>query len=138
MRVLVTGSRFFTSLPTVRQALEEVTAGHQGPHVLVHGGARGADTLAAMAARKLGWAVEEFAADWDAPCRPACKPDHRRTRDGGGKYCPSAGVYRNADMVATDPDVVVAFYQRGARNAGTSHCVKLAGQAGLTVKRVTS
>jgi hypothetical protein len=138
MRVLVTGSRFFSSLPVVRQALEEVTAGHRGTHVLVHGGARGADTLAAIAAKRLGWEIECHPAEWGAPCREECRPDCRRTRDDDTTYCSAAGHYRNQHMVDLGADVVVACYKRGAANKGTTDCRRRAVAAGIPDKRVVA
>lgn len=139
MRILITGSREFRSLSAVRTAMLEVTAGQRGPHLLVHGNARGADQIAAVVAKRLGWQVESHPADWNGPCRESCAPGHRQTRrDRGSEYCPAAGHLRNQAMVDLGADVVVAFFKEGAANAGTHDCVRRARSAGLTVRDVTA
>jgi hypothetical protein len=138
MRIVVTGSREVTDLAAVKAALIEAAAGPRGPHTVVHGAARGADSLAAIAATRLGWNVEAHPADWSGPCRDECRPDCRRTRSDGSDYCSAAGRYRNQHMVDLGAQVVVAIYKRGAQNKGTADCVKRAGRAGLTIKRVTT
>lgn len=138
MRILVTGSRHFADLDVVRAALLDAAAGVEGPHTLVQGGARGADTLAATVAQEFGWAVETHPADWPAPCVKSCIHGSRPARPDGGTYCPAAGYRRNQQMVEAGADVVVAFYKRGLPNRGTSHAVRLAKKAGLTVTRVVS
>jgi hypothetical protein len=137
MRVLVTGSREFSDLAKVRDALLEATFGHQGPHTLVHGGARGADTLAAVAASRLGWTVECHNADWDAPCRSECNHRGRRpSKVGAGDHCPAAGDYRNQLIVDLGADAVIVFYKRGAKNKGTTDCRRRAVKAGHTPMQV--
>ena len=134
MRVLVTGSREFTDIGLVHQALLEVTAGNHGPHTLVHGAARGADTLAAVAADKLGWTIEPHPAQWkvhDMDC-----PAWHHDRDL--PTCRRAGHRRNEEMVDLGADVVCAFYKRGAANKGTAGCVKVAGEAGIAIRRWTA
>ena len=133
MRILVTGSRDFADLAAVRRALAEVTAGRRRPHTLVHGAARGADHLAAIAARINGWQVEVYAAAWTAPCLPECQPDCRKIRRDGTSYCRAAGYYRNQHMVDLGADVLVAFFKTGARNSGTRDCVRRAQSAGIPV-----
>lgn len=68
---------------------------HNGPHYrirLVHGAARGVDSLCADIARARGWEPVPFRADW--------------TRFGK-----AAGVIRNQQMLDANPaiDIVVAF-----------------------------
>jgi len=131
MRVLVTGSREFRDIGVVEKALTEVTAGRSGPHTLVHGAARGADTLAAVVADKLGWTIEPHPALWnvhDMDC-----PAWHRDRDLPA--CRRAGHRRNEEMVDLGADILCAFYKLGAANKGTAGCVKLAGQAGIEIRR---
>jgi hypothetical protein len=70
VRILVTGSRLFACHATVRIALAKAVEGQPGPHTLVHGGAGGADRIAANLAAKQGWIVEEHPADWGRRVRP--------------------------------------------------------------------
>lgn len=97
----------------------------------------GADWLAVQAVLDMGheirweWKVESHAAAWEAPCRPECKPGHRRPWG-----CPAAGNYRNQEGII-DPglDELLAFYRRGAANTGTADCVRRADRAGIPVRR---
>lgn len=111
-RVLVTGSREWDDWQTITGALIEAAAGKPRPVTVVHGCARGADSLAAQAARKLGWEVEDHPADWSI-----------------GK---SAGFRRNAEMVALGADVCLAFVRDGSR--GATHCAETARKAGIPVR----
>ena len=140
MRVLVTGSRDWKDVRAIEQALLAYhPADEQGfdlpdKPTLVSGACpRGADRMAETAARFLGWHIERYPADWSAPCRPECKPGHRRPTLGGrgGTYCPAAGNYRNQRMVDAGADVVLAFQLNGSR--GTQDCIDRAEAAGLSV-----
>lgn len=133
-RILVTGSRDWGDWRTITGALIDAADGKPGPVTVVHGCARGADFLAAHAARKLGWEVEDHPARWDAPCREECKPGHRRMQQAGGTYCPAAGNYRNQEMVDTGPAICLSFFQPGTANSGTSDCVRRAVAAGIAVE----
>lgn len=82
--------------------------------VVIHGAARGADTLAAEWARDRGIPVLPFPADWDS---------HPR----------AAGPIRNAQMLREGkPDVVIAF--PGGR--GTANMIDQAERAGVPVLRI--
>jgi hypothetical protein len=136
VRILVTGSRDWTNWAAVRIALTE-TAGLDHDVTVVHGGARGADTIASEIAGALGWRTEPHRTDWNAPCRDTCgERDHRRPGWGGVTYCPAAGDYRNQEMVDTGADVCLAFYVHGSLNKGTSDCARRAKAAGITVVRI--
>jgi hypothetical protein len=80
--ILVTGSRDWTDIVALSRALYEIMPVRgSGAFVLViHGGARGADHIAADSAVRLGFETLEMPAQWD--------------RDGK-----SAGHKRNAAMV---------------------------------------
>lgn len=143
-RILVTGSREFDAAPLLAYRLG-LAVGYgltRGLEVTVmHGGCRtGADKLADAIAR----AHEGITVDphpvlrWAAPCRAECKPGHRKTRRDGSDYCPVAGNYRNQEMVDTGPDLVLAFFKRGAANSGTSDCVRRAEAARIPVRRLTA
>jgi len=109
----------------------------------VQGRYLGADWLADWCAitmlGQIRWTVERHPARWDAPCRPECRPGHRRSRGRGPEYCPAAGNYRNQEQVI-DPglDELLAFYRRGAANVGTADCVRRATRAGIKVESVTA
>lgn len=79
--------------------------------VLIHGAARGADTLARDWAHRNGITAEAYPADW--------------ARDGK-----SAGPLRNLRMLADGkPDLVIAF----AGGKGTAHMRKVARAHGVLV-----
>jgi hypothetical protein len=137
-RILITGSRHFGNLALLTFELA-FAIGESGAHrdeiVVVHGGAQGADMMAASLADHYGCRTEEHRADWEAPCRPSCQRGHRRKRRDGSTFCPAAGNYRNQEMVDAGAAVVLAFFQHGAANTGTSDCVRRAEAAGIRVKR---
>lgn len=137
MIVQGTGSRFFGNYRVAKEVLLLVTDGRAGPHTLREGGADGADKLLAHVARRLGWEVETYDADWDGPCRDTCRPGHRRPNtDRPGTMCPAAGNYRNQKMIDLRPvaDVCVALYKNGAKNKGTADCVQRAENADIPVE----
>ena len=81
-----------------------------GRFVVVHGAARGADTIAAEVGDVLGLEVEAYHADWDR---------HRRR----------AGPLRNKAMLESGVDGVVAF----PGGTGTANMVGQARDAGVLV-----
>jgi hypothetical protein len=165
LRVGVTGSRFFSSVPVIRCALLQARslASPGQPGILIHGQCdprhpdtgrmipwatarkmswevqgryRGADWLCEWAALDgdLGWEIERHPAGWEAPCRPECKPGHRRRKGRGPEYCPAAGNYRNQEgIIGPGLDALLAFYQEGEANSGTADCVRRARRARITV-----
>jgi hypothetical protein len=70
------------------------------------------DTLAAEVAEKLGMQIEAYPADW-------------------ATFGKAAGPRRNAVMVASGADAVLAFPL--GRSPGTRHCMRLAEKAGIRV-----
>lgn len=153
LRILVTGSRHWRDKDLIREALADVLGEVTtiGPPVLIHGGQVtrdkttgqrcGADHLADVAWTELarerpGWLArpEVYPAQWFAPCRPECEPDHRR-QSTGGSTCPAQGNYRNQTMVDTGITVCRAFPLADSR--GTWDCVRRARAADIRVRIVT-
>lgn len=138
MRVLVTGSRGWSDVDTIHNALlaawaDAVEAGASGITV-IHGGASGADRIAAQWAdtnRNDGVGQERHEADW-ATCGPDCQPEHRR-RVGRREWCPTAGPRRNQRMVDTAPALVLAF-QIG-NSTGTADCIRRAQAAQIMIRK---
>lgn len=117
LRILVTGSRDWKDRDAIRRALIEAARDvPAGSVTVVHGAARGADSIADEVANGLGMQVE------DHPVTPS---DWRRVGKG-------AGHVRNAEMVRLGADVVLAFPLGESR--GTRGCMQLATEAGLTVR----
>src|SRR6266511_4918599 len=115
-RVLVTGSRTWTRAAAVVAALHGLHAEHGAALVVVHGACpRGADAIAEAWCRRRGVPVERYPADWPT---------------GRG-----AGLARNAAMVATRPDLCLAFIHH--RSPGATHCAQLAEAAGIPTIRHT-
>lgn len=111
--VIVCGGRDFTAPTFVRRALDGFHS--RSPiAMLIHGGARGADSLAATWAADKKIQVAAFPADWD----------------GDGKR---AGPVRNARMLAflleQSERAVVAF----PGGTGTAHMMKIAKSYGVPV-----
>jgi len=154
-RVLVCGSRSWAGwrsggswAPSPQQrheaavlisALERVFCEEDAPvPILVHGACRtGADALADYWAHRHGILIEVYPANWVGACRVSCRPGHRRVRPDGSDYCPSAGINRNADMIASlrpGRDVVIAAWDGISR--GTANTIRLARKAGVEVVHV--
>ena len=112
LRVLVTGGRRYADRRTVENTLRAL---HRSNVIvqIIHGGASGADTLAADWADFFGVPVVCIAADWAL---------HGR----------AAGPMRNRAMLELHPDVVLAF----PGGPGTADMVRQAERAGIPVQRV--
>lgn len=143
--LLVTGSRDWRHRTQLDAALDDAwgqaqLAGHSRLTV-VHGGATGADVMAARwAVRTAGVLELPFEARWSEPCRVACTAGHRRKRRDGSTYCPAAGVHRNQRMVdhvrhQRGWSLVVAFFST-PDSVGTADCLRRAVAAGLLWRRV--
>ncbi|HEX9994421.1 MAG TPA: DUF2493 domain-containing protein [Acidimicrobiales bacterium] len=118
MRVLVCGDRNWTDYRMVAAALEahHRTVAPGEPFVVIEGGARGADALAARwAFHRSGVDHERYPADWD-------------------RYGKRAGPIRNQRMLTEgEPDVVLAFHDDLEASKGTAHMVRIARAAGVPV-----
>ena len=111
MIVTMTGSRDFTDEVAVLVALRGVAKYGATVHV---GDARGLDSIVRRKCESLGIPVVVFPADWE--------------REGR-----AAGFRRNARMISSQPDRVVAFFGPSGETKGTMHTVDLAKRAGIPV-----
>lgn len=110
--VIVTGGRDFNDVDHVVDVLVLIKATLWPETVhLVHGGARGLDSIAGKVAKVLRMQVTEVPAKWD---------EH-------GKR---AGVLRNLEMLQAHPDAWVLHFPGGR---GTKHCKEAAEQRGMSV-----
>ena len=120
MRILITGSRDWTNIETISAAImgaAEADGCTPDMVTIVHGGAIGADSMAAEYAEKNGYNIEEHPVVW----RPY------------GIYNPRAGLARNSDMVNLGADACLAFIRNGSR--GASDCARKAEAAGIPTSR---
>lgn len=108
-RIAVTGGRDFNDAELVRRTLSAIRFSKDD--VLVHGACRGADTLAAEVASRIG-TQEPHPADWK-------------------KYGRAAGPIRNREMLSSGVDMLIAF----PGGAGTRNCVMIAEELGIPVMR---
>jgi hypothetical protein len=112
MRVLVCGGRDYNDLPALNAELDAIHAEFNITE-LIHGAARGADSLAASWAKSRGIPTRAFPADWN-------------------RHGKAAGFRRNEAMLREMPDAVIAF----PGGKGTAHMVMLAANAGVRVKPI--
>lgn len=113
--VLVCGDRNWTNRASITKRLKSLPKST----LILHGGARGADTIAGEEAAKLGLKVEVFPAEWD-------------------KYGPAAGPIRNVKMLDRKPNLVIAFHPDLAKSRGTAHTVREARKRQIKVHLVTT
>lgn len=113
-RILITGSRDWTDETAVHTLiLAEAFNLPPGEVVVIHGDCTtGADVIADAFARKQGYTVEAYPADWSQ----------------GRK----AGPLRNQHMVDLGADICLAFPLPGSR--GTLGCMKMAHRAGISLR----
>jgi hypothetical protein len=112
-RILMIGSRTWTDFHAIETVVKTL---NPKKHIIVSGGAAGADTMAIDAAISNGFRYEEHPADW--------RPD--------GVYNKNAGFERNAYMIGRNPTKVYAF--RKNLSGGTSHTLRLAEKKKIPVK----
>lgn len=112
---LICGGRNFVDAEIFNSAMGDLIRFKGCPDIVVHGAARGADTLADEWGKRMALTVERVPADWN-------------------KHGKSAGPIRNAEMLSYDPHFVVAF--PGGR--GTADMVRRARAAGIDVAEIVS
>lgn len=116
MIVLVTGSRDWDNEHIVRKALSTLP----NKSTIIHGGARGADTIAGKIANELLYEVIVYRADWK-------------------RYGMGAGVIRNQHMLDDNPiiDIVFAFSNHFEDSRGTRDMIKRCTKRDLLIKLFT-
>ena len=120
LKILVTGDRTWSDSVKIIDAYEMVCEkfGVQATEVwVIHGAARGADTLAAQLAEELGMTAIPYPAHWchTKYCSPKCRRMVGRP----------AGVIRNQQMLDENPDIqfALAFHSDLAHSKGTKDMV---------------
>ena len=116
-KVLVCGGRNYDNRERLYKALDSalqssIVAGKL--FVLIHGNAKGADSLSHEWARERQVSIEVYAADWDT-------------------YGRRAGPIRNRLMLTeSSPHVIIAF--EGGK--GTAHMIEIGKKAGVPVLEI--
>lgn len=131
MKVLAFGSRTFRDAELVGLVIEGLQRRRPGTEgfTLVHGAARGADSLAADAARALEWSqIRAYPAHWRDHDHPFCPgPSCAERGDVGNPRCRGAGVWRNQRMLnlehteAEPIDLAVGFIDKPLGASRGSH-----------------
>ncbi len=111
MKVLVCGSRDWADVAAIGYRLSILPAGTE----VLHGGARGADSIA-----------EEFCIPVSRRLVPRCFQADWATH---GKR---AGILRNLQMLDERPDLVIAFWD--GKSKGTAHTIGEARKRGIPVE----
>lgn len=112
----VTGGRFWNRQEPTWTYLDHIHD-NIGISALIHGAARGADTLCGQ------WAIYRSIAVLEVPI----------VDDDWNKYGKQAGHLRNQDMIDLEPDIVIAF----PGEAGTADMIKRATRAGIEIYKWT-
>jgi 8-oxo-dGTP pyrophosphatase MutT (NUDIX family) len=102
VKILVTGDRNWKDRDAIRIAFERFK-----PTLVVEGESAGADRLAREVAEEMGIPVEPHPADWP-------------------RFGEMAGPIRNGEMIATNPEIVLAFHDSLNESRGTADCVRKA------------
>jgi hypothetical protein len=123
IHIVVTGSRFWSDEARLKGALQRIAItlmARPGVRVtLYHGGARGADQLAAGVALKFGWDVVCMVAEWK-------------------KYGKRAGPMRNQALLETaKPQIVIAFHDDLESSKGTKDMLMRAKEARVPILLVS-
>ncbi len=114
-RVLICGSRTYKNAAAIAEAVHGLPTGS----VVIHGAARGADSLADLYARQNGLETEAYPLDWD-------------------KYGKGAGPVRNKQMLDEGrPTDVIAFVANPTNSPGTANMVLQALARGVPVEVYT-
>lgn len=100
MIIAVVGGRDFNDYSALALALIEFK-----PKMIISGGARGADSLAAQFSREFGTPIKVYNANWN-DFTPPCKMAKNKW---GQSYNVLAGMNRNTKIVE-DCDMVLAFW----------------------------
>lgn len=135
MKILVTGDRNWTNAVSVGHAILKVVEGFgetdPGNVTIVHGAARGADSIAGYAASMFDMVEKSYPAHWGhtKDCPPDCKRMVGRP----------AGVIRNQQMLDENPDIdiVLAFHPNLSESKGTKDMIKRVEKSGIEYHLIT-
>ncbi len=109
MKVLVTGSRSWKDFTRIKEVIDALPDDAE----IIHGAARGADSIAGGIAAARGLKVTAYPANWK-------------------RYGKLAGPIRNDQMLALGPELVLAFWN--GYSTGTLHTINGARTLGIEVR----
>lgn len=110
-KVLICGDRAWNNY----WAIYDVMYRLDRSSIIIHGAAKGADTMAGVIAKNLGFKkIVAVPADWE-------------------KYGRAAGPIRNKKMLDMEPDLVLAFHNDIQNSKGTLNMVTIAKKKGIEV-----
>lgn len=156
--ILVTGSRTYKDWETAEVALEAAIEDgmRQGfrEFEVRHGDAEGADKICGRWVEEhTAWYehagvalwVDVHRPDWDTCKGARCKPEHRKFRQDGSTFCPTAALLRDDEMVDGGAHICLAFIDPCAKatcrkprphgSHGASYTADRAEKAGILVRR---
>lgn len=113
MRIIICGSRYWTDKESIFEIISWLKSVYSHNLIIIHGGAKGADTIAGSIAAKLNIPVEVYPANWN-------------------KHGRAAGPIRNREMLSKGADLVVGFTYSLDDSKGTANMINLAKQAGVS------
>ena len=111
MKVLVCGDHNWKSGTMILNRLKQLPK----DTIIIHGGCRGADTIAGECAKTLGFSTWVFETKWE-------------------QFGKAARPIRNQAMLDAGPDLVIAFHDDLEKSEGTADMVKRAGKRGTLVE----
>lgn len=116
MKIVVCGDRNWNDYATVEFVLDDILDSCLDEEfVVIEGGARGADQMAAF------WAASRVQSGVERVCVPAdWKNQHR-----------AAGPIRNKKMLSLKPDLVVAFHLNIDKSKGTKNMLRASEKANV-------
>lgn len=115
MKILICGDRNWTDKQRIKEVLRKHLSHLSDPNeaLIIHGAARGADSLGGKVAAELGCRVKTYPALW--------------TRYGKG-----AGPIRNQHMLDCEhPDLCLAFHSNISESKGTADMLRRCRKAGV-------
>lgn len=115
MIVLICGDRNWETEDSI---LRELSKFSPTETIIIHGAARGADSIADKIATNLGFSIIPFPADWDT-------------------YGKMAGMLRNRLMLKMNPGLVLAFHSDIDNSKGTKNMIDIAKTAHIEVRLFT-
>lgn len=121
MRIIVCGDRNWDDYATIEFVLDDIlNSCRDEEFILIEGGARGADQMAAF------WAASRVQSGVERVCIPA---------DWKNQHC-AAGPIRNKKMLDLNPDLVVAFHLNINNSRGTKNMLHISEKAGVVTMLV--